>query len=89
MIRRATLRVHGDQRETFCCKYMGGTLGDRARRGFIWANRTDDGGYAWYAPREDRRVAARGERTDELTDEMGIALLCGSCFDTRQGASTA
>jgi hypothetical protein len=30
----------------------------------------------------DRRVAAGGEWTDKLTDEMDIALLCGSCFDT-------
>jgi hypothetical protein len=101
VIRRVTLSVHQDERETFCCKSRE-TLRDRARRSFLRADWADDGEGAWCAPREDGRVADDGEGAwcapwDDrrvaagggLTDEMGIALLCGSCFDTRQGASTA
>jgi hypothetical protein len=79
--RRVTCRFHGDQRQTFVRKHIVETLHDRARRGFFWADGEGDGECAWCARCEDRRVAGGGEWTDALTDEMDIALLCGSCFD--------
>ena len=75
-----TCATHGEQRKTFVCKHIVQTLHDRAPRGFFWAD--DDGSEcAWCAECEDRRLAAGGEWTDDLTDDMDIALLCGSCFD--------
>jgi hypothetical protein len=32
-------------------------------------------------PRADKRAAAGEAWTDEMTDEMDIALWCGTCFD--------
>ena len=83
MTRTVTCPVHGDQRRTFVCKHIVQTLEDRRARGFFFADDEDgDGECAWCAECEDRRVAAGGDWSDELTDEMDIALLCGSCFDT-------
>jgi hypothetical protein len=76
-------RTHGEQRETFVCKHIVETLHDRRPRGFFWAGGDGDGDEcAWCAECEDKRIAAGEEWTDELTNDMGIALLCGSCFDT-------
>jgi hypothetical protein len=80
--RRVTCTAHGDQREPFACEPVGEALHERARRGFFCAEREGEREAAWCAEREDRRVAAGGERRDERTDEMDIALLRGSCFDT-------
>jgi hypothetical protein len=76
--------IHGDQRATFVCKHIVQSLRDRRPRGFFWADedRASESECAWCAECEDRRVAAGGDWSDELTDEMNIALLCGSCFDT-------
>ena len=81
MIRTVSCSLHGEQRRTFVCKHVVETLRDRRPRGFFWADDGDEGDCAWCAECEERRVAAGGDWSDELTDEMEIALLCGSCFD--------
>jgi hypothetical protein len=80
--RRATCTAHGDRREALVFKPVEEALHERARRGVFCAEREGEREAAWCAEREDRRVAAGGERRDERTDEMDIALLRGSCFDT-------
>ena len=83
MTRTVTCRTHGEQRRTFVCKHIVQTLHDRTPRGFFWADgEAGEDDCAWCAECEERRAAAGGEWTVELTDEMDIALLCGSCFDT-------
>jgi hypothetical protein len=49
---------------------------------FFFGEEEGDGECAWYSECADRRVAAGGDWSEDLTDEMDIALLCGSCFDT-------
>ncbi len=84
MTKTVTCRTHGEQRRTFVCRHIVETLRDRRPRGFFWADGDgeDDDECAWCAECEDKRVAAGGDWSDALTDEMDIALLCGSCFDT-------
>ena len=81
-MKRVACPVHGDQRRTFVCKHIVESLQDRRPRGFFWAEEDGEDECVWCAECENRRVAGGGDWSDELTDEMDIALLCGSCFDT-------
>lgn len=80
---RATMvcKNHGTPPEAFLCQHLMRTLNTGVAVGFHWpavaSGPTPD---AWCNECEAARVDAGGDWTDEVLENVGIRLVCASCY---------
>lgn len=72
--------THGSQPEAFVCQHILASLDSKQAVGFHWSAE-DDGPTpdAWCSDCEGARHAA-GDWSDDLMRQVGIALVCASCY---------
>ena len=73
--------THGLQPKAFVCCHIRQSLDTHQAVGFHWSS-SDDGEYpdAWCADCEDAVVAAGGEWTETVLQQVKVTLICGSCY---------
>jgi hypothetical protein len=75
--------IHGPQDETFVCQHIVTSLHTGEAVGFCWSSedsspRPD----AWCSECEAARAdSGEDDWTEELTEMLGVKLLCGACYD--------
>ena len=75
-------KTHGAQAETLICQHIFESLRTRVAVGFFWASSDDNPRPdAWCAVCHERLVAAGGDWTEALAQQMGFRLLCAGCYD--------
>jgi hypothetical protein len=73
---------HGWQAEAFVCQHVARSLQTGVPVGFHWSTESDamypD---AWCTVCEEARVAAGGDWTPEVEQQLRVRLLCGACYE--------
>jgi hypothetical protein len=72
---------HGAQEETFVCQHLAMSLRTRRRVGFFWASNSKARPDAWCRECNDRARATGGKWVGEAGAELGVKLICASCYD--------
>jgi hypothetical protein len=74
--------THGWQEESFVCQHIAQSLRTGVPVGFHWpAGATSPHPDAWCSSCEAARIAAGGEWTSEVEEELSIKVLCGACYE--------
>ena len=73
--------THGMQPQAFVCRHILQSLDTQRAVGFHWSSE-DDGEHpdAWCFECEEARVAAGGDWTETVLEQVGVTLICGSCY---------
>jgi hypothetical protein len=73
---------HGWQEEAFVCQHIAGSLRTGVPVGFHWpAGSTTAHPDAWCTECEESRLAAGGDWTPQVEADLGIQLLCATCYE--------
>jgi hypothetical protein len=73
--------THGQQPQAFLCRHIVQSLDTQQAIGFHWSSE-DHGAHpdAWCNDCEDARVASGGDWTEPVLEQVGVTLVCGSCY---------
>lgn len=73
---------HGAQPAAFVCQHVARSLRTGRPVGFFWSSYTSTPRPdAWCRECEERVQRTGGEWTDESEADLGVTLVCGSCYD--------
>ena len=73
--------IHGMQPKAFVCRHILQSLDSQRAVGFHWsAENAGEHPDAWCSDCDEACVAAGGDWTDAVLEQVGVTLVCGSCY---------